>query len=110
MGVSAARSTTGIAGAALSLGGIVVVDFVDMDSIEHRRQLVEAMAHVLRHDPTRTKIIGLSDIGLMELTRKRTRSGFRATLTQPCPTCTGKGRIIRSDVITALARSRRRPR
>jgi ribonuclease G len=89
------------------LGGIVVVDFVDMESIEHRRLLVEAMTGALRNDPARTKIIGLSDIGLLQLTRKRTRSGLSAALTQACPTCSGEGRIVLSEVVAALARSRK---
>jgi ribonuclease G len=85
----------------------VVVDFVDMESVEHRRQLVDAMTTALRDDPARTKIISLSDIGLMQLTRKRTRSGFHAVLTQACPTCSGEGKIVRSEIVAALGRHRR---
>jgi ribonuclease G len=88
------------------LGGIVVIDFVDMESVEHRRQLVDTMTTALRDDPARTKIISLSDIGLMQLTRKRTRSGFHAALTQACPTCSGEGKIVRSEIVAALSKPR----
>jgi ribonuclease G len=88
------------------MGGIVVVDFVDMDSIEHRRRLVEVMTAALRDDPARSKIVSLSDIGLMQLTRKRARSGLHVALMQPCPSCSGQGRVIRSDVVAALAKTR----
>jgi ribonuclease G len=88
------------------LGGIVVVDFVDMESVEHRRELVDAMSLALRADPARSKIVGLSDIGLMQLTRKRTRSGLRAALTEACPNCAGEGRVLRPEITAALARNR----
>jgi len=86
------------------MGGIVVVDFVDMESEEHRRQLVDATTAALLDDPARTKIVDLSDIGLMQLTRKRSRSGLHVALTQPCPGCSGSGRTVRAEVLAALAR------
>ena len=86
------------------MGGIVVVDFVDMEAEVHRRQLVDAMTLALSDDPARTKIVDLSDIGLMQLTRKRTRSGLHVSLTQPCPGCSGSGRTVRPEILAALAR------
>jgi len=91
------------------LGGIIIVDFVDMESLEHRRRLVEVMTAALRNDPARTKIVSLSEIGILQLTRKRTRSGLHAALTQPCPTCAGQGRMIRARVVAALAPSGETP-
>jgi len=87
------------------LGGIVVVDFVDMDSPANRRRLLEVMEQALREDPARTKVVGLSEIGLLQLTRKRTRSGLRAALTQRCEAC-GEGHVLLPEVAAALARSR----
>jgi len=86
------------------LGGIIIVDFVDMESVEHRRRLVEVMGAALREDPVRTKIVSLSDIGILQMTRKRARSGLHTALTQPCPSCAGQGRVIRARVVSELAR------
>jgi ribonuclease G len=85
------------------MGGIVVVDFVDMEADEHRRRLIDAMTEALLDDPARTKIVDLSDIGLMQLTRKRSRSGLHVALTQPCPGCSGSGRTVRPEILAALA-------
>ena len=78
------------------LGGIVVIDFVDMELPDHRQQLLDTMARALREDPARTKIVGLSEIGLLQLTRERTRSNPAVALTRPCPNCAGQGRVART--------------
>jgi len=77
------------------LGGIVAIDFVDMQLEDHRRQLLDAMERALREDPARTKIVGLSEIGLLQLTRERTRSSPAVALTLPCPACAGQGWVRR---------------
>ncbi len=77
------------------LGGIVAIDFIDMAVADHRQQLLDAMERALREDPARTKIVGLSEIGLLQLTRERTRSNPAVALTRPCPSCAGQGRIGR---------------
>lgn len=77
------------------LGGIVVVDFVDLELPEHRTQLVDAMIAALRGDPARTQVLGLSPIGLLQLTRERTRCSPASVLTRACPTCRGRGRVRR---------------
>ena len=84
------------------LGGIIVIDFVDMDSEEHRRQLQALMAESLESDPARTKIVDFSDIGLMQLTRKRTRGGLHAELMERCSACGGVGRLPLPEVTEAL--------
>jgi ribonuclease G len=75
------------------LGGIIVIDFIDMASAESRRQTLEALQQVLAADSAKTKIVGLSDLGLMQLTRKRTRPSLKALTTLPCPHCRGWGRV-----------------
>jgi len=75
------------------LGGIIVIDFIDMASEESRRQTLEALQQVLAGDSAKTKIVGLSDLGLMQLTRKRTRPSLEALTTSPCPLCRGRGRV-----------------
>jgi ribonuclease G len=75
------------------LGGIIVIDFIDMEEPEHRRSLYEALAAELETDPARTQLLPMSDIGLIQLTRKRTRPSLDRTLSRECPYCHGSGRI-----------------
>jgi ribonuclease G len=83
------------------LGGIIVVDFIDMDRPESRRQVIEALETALRQDRARTKIVGLSELGLLQLTRKRTRPGIAAAMTRPCPLCGGQGRVKSRETVAA---------
>jgi len=75
------------------LGGIVVIDFIDMEQPEHRAALYDALATELARDPARTQLLPMSEIGLVQLTRKRTRPSLERTLTRECPYCAGSGRI-----------------
>jgi len=75
------------------LGGIIVVDFIDMESEASRRQVQQALQEALADDRARTKIVGISELGLVQMTRKRTRPGLAETLTRPCPACDGRGRV-----------------
>jgi len=91
------------------LGGIIVVDFIDMERQDHRQRVIDALAHALQRDRSRTKVIGLSELGLLQLTRKRTRSGLGATLTRACASCAGSGRTktaetVAFDALTELRR------
>ncbi len=85
------------------LGGIIVIDFIDMESPESRRKVTEALIEALKSDPARTKVGGLGEFGLLQLTRKRTRSAFARLLTRPCPRCAGLGRVRRSETVAAEA-------
>jgi len=85
------------------LAGIIVVDFIDMDRPEHRAQVLTALEAALRRDRARTKIVGLSDLGLLQLTRKRTRAGLEAVLTRPCPACSGSGRLKSPETLALEA-------
>ena len=75
------------------LGGIIVVDFIDMENLDNRRALYDALAAELARDPARTQLLPMSDIGLVQLTRKRTRPSLDRTLSRECPYCHGSGRI-----------------
>ena len=86
------------------LGGIVAIDFIDMAVADHRQQLLDAMERALREDPARTKIVGLSEIGLLQLTRERTRSNPAVALTRPCPSCAGQGRVARTTLSGSSSR------
>jgi ribonuclease G len=85
------------------LGGIIVIDFIDMERPENGRRVLEALEAALARDRARTKIVGLSELGLVQLTRKRTRAGFAQTVTEACPTCRGVGRVKSPDVVAGEA-------
>ena len=75
------------------LGGIIVIDFIDMEEADHRQAVYDALAEELTSDPARTQLLPMSDIGLIQLTRKRTRPSLDRTLSRECPYCHGSGRI-----------------
>ncbi len=74
-----------------NLGGIIIIDFIDMEEPEHRRQVLQALEKALRGDHVKTNISSVSPLGLVEMTRKRTRDSLEHLLCQPCPTCEGRG-------------------
>ncbi len=82
------------------LGGIIVVDFIDMDRMEHRKMVFKALQEALKEDRSRTNILHVSDLGLVEMTRQRTRPSLSSLLTESCPYCDGHGRILSVDTIT----------
>jgi ribonuclease G len=76
-----------------NLGGIIVVDFIDMQAEEHRAAVLEELKRALARDRTRTTVNGFSTLGLVEMTRKRTRESLAHVLCEPCPTCDGRGAV-----------------
>jgi ribonuclease G len=83
------------------LGGLLVVDFIDMADAGHRRSVFEKFEAELAKDRARTRILQLSEFGLVEVTRQRSRGNLEKTLTRPCPECSGRGRV-RTDLTLAL--------
>ena len=75
------------------LGGIVIVDYIDMEREENRNKLIKAFKEELAKDRSRTKISKISDLGLVEMTRKRVRESLEHVLTDTCPYCEGRGRV-----------------
>ena len=73
-----------------NLGGIIIIDFIDMQDEDHRRQVLQALEKSLVTDHARTHISSVSPLGLVEMTRKRTRESLEHLLCQPCPTCEGR--------------------
>lgn len=82
------------------MGGIIVVDFIDMSKGEHRQQLYEHMREVMANDRARHNILPLSKFGLMQITRQRVRPVLDITTTETCPSCFGKGEIQPSLLFT----------
>ena len=74
-----------------NLGGIIVVDFIDMSGSAHRDAVLQELRKALARDRTRTSVNGFTTLGLVELTRKRTRESLAHLLCEPCPTCAGRG-------------------
>ncbi|MGB9620147.1 MAG: Rne/Rng family ribonuclease, partial [Armatimonadota bacterium] len=75
------------------IGGIIVIDFIDMASAKDRQKVVSALEKELHKDRTRTKICHISPLGLVEMTRKRTGETLTELVTEPCPYCQGRGRV-----------------
>jgi len=76
-----------------NLGGIIIVDFIDMTREEHREAVLAEFRKQLSRDRTRTTLSGFSALGLVEMTRKRTRESLAHMLCQPCPTCEGRAQV-----------------
>jgi len=74
-----------------NLGGIIIIDFIDMEEEEHRRQVLQALEKALAKDHARTHVSTVSQLGLVEMTRKRTRESLAHQLCMPCPACEGRG-------------------
>ena len=76
-----------------NLGGIIIVDFIDMQTEEHRKAVLEEFQKALERDHTRLTVNGFTALGLVEMTRKRTRESLAHVLCEPCPTCGGRGKV-----------------
>ena len=76
-----------------NLGGIIVLDFIDMESNEHRNAVLDELRRAMARDRTRITLNGFTALGLVEMTRKRTRESLAHVLCEPCPTCGGRGAV-----------------
>ena len=82
-----------------NLGGIIIIDFIDMEDTEHQRQVLRMLEKVLEKDHAKTKISQVSDLGLVEMTRKRTRESLGQMLCEPCHHCEGRGEIKTAETV-----------
>lgn len=82
------------------IGGIIVVDFIDMASAADRKKLLSYFQSILKRDRARTRVGRISSLGLVELTRKRTDESVTEAITSVCPTCSGAGRVPSSDTVS----------
>jgi ribonuclease G len=76
-----------------NVGGIIIIDFIDMEKEANRRKVYDALKEALKKDKARTNILKISELGLVEMTRQRTRESLENQLLSPCPHCNGRGRI-----------------
>jgi ribonuclease G len=82
-----------------NVGGIIVIDFIDMANRENRTRVFESLVEELKKDKSKVRIAGLSELGLVEMTRKRTRESLLASLTETCYTCHGKGYLKSPETV-----------
>ncbi len=82
-----------------NLGGIIIIDFIDMDNEEHRASVLSEFKKALARDRTRMTVNGFTALGLVEMTRKRTRESLAHVLCEPCPTCQGRGEVKTAQTI-----------
>jgi len=82
-----------------NLGGIIIIDFIDMRDEAHRQQVLEAFERALQPDHAQTQVAPISPLGLVEMTRKRTRESLEHLLCVACPTCEGHGSIRSAETV-----------
>jgi ribonuclease G len=82
-----------------NLGGIIIIDFIDMAEEEHRRQVLQTLQDRLAGDHAKSHITHVSPLGLVEMTRKRTRESLEHLLCQPCPSCEGRGFVKTAETV-----------
>jgi ribonuclease G len=82
-----------------NLGGIIIVDFIDMETDEHRNAVLNEFRKALARDRTRMTVNGFTQLGLVEMTRKRTRESLAHVLCEPCPVCRGRGELKTAQTV-----------
>ena len=83
-----------------NIGGLIIIDLIDMESADHREKTYRALRDALRRDKARTNILKISELGLVEMTRKRTRENLVQTLCEPCTHCEGRGYLLSDETVT----------
>ncbi|WP_280539581.1 ribonuclease G [Chromohalobacter sp. 11-W] len=82
-----------------NLGGIIIIDFIDMEELEHQRQVLRVLEKALERDHAKNKLTGVTELGLVQVTRKRTRESLEQTLCEPCLTCQGRGTLKTPETV-----------
>jgi ribonuclease G len=82
-----------------NLGGIIIIDFIDMEEPDHRENVLHVLEQSLARDHARTQITPVSPLGLVEMTRKRTRESLQHILCEDCPSCAGRGFLMTAETV-----------
>lgn len=82
-----------------NIGGIIIIDFIDMRDIEHRHQVLQTLQKGLEKDHAKNAVSTVSSLGLVEMTRKRTRESLEHILCEDCPSCSGRGRLKTAETV-----------
>jgi len=88
-----------------NIGGIIVVDFIDMAREANRKLVMQTLEEEIRKDRTKINILGITQLGLVEMTRKKTRPSLGETLQKPCPYCEGRGRVLSEETMGIALRN-----
>lgn len=83
------------------IGGIIIIDFIDMGKEESRGKVLEVLNNALKKDRTKTNVVGFTGLGLVEMTRKKVRRRLSSKLLRPCPYCHGTGRVYSENMVVA---------
>ena len=86
------------------IGGIILVDFIDMESESHRKKVMAALHEAVRRDRSKVHIIDLTGLGLVEITRKRMYQDLEEVMREPCPYCEGRGRVLSAETMALRVR------
>ena len=84
------------------IGGIIVIDFIDMEIKANRDEVMRAFRDALARDKTRTQVFEISELGLVEMTRKRISEGLVESFTETCPTCDGRGFVLDEALLRSM--------
>lgn len=90
------------------IGGIIIIDFIDMSSEEHQQQVLQCLQEMLKKDRTKTNVLGLTQLGLVEMTRKKVRPDLRSMLLKECSYCEGRGRVLSEETVAIQLKRRLR--
>lgn len=82
-----------------NLGGIIIIDFIDMDDAEHQRQVLRLLEKSLERDHAKVKLTGVTELGLVQMTRKRTRESLEQVMCEPCEVCHGRGMLKTAETV-----------
>ena len=82
-----------------NLGGIIIIDFIDMEEVDHRSNVLNALEQALARDHARHQITPVSPLGLVEMTRKRSRESLQHVLCEDCPSCDGRGFVMTAETV-----------
>jgi ribonuclease G len=81
------------------IGGIIIIDFIDMNSQDHQKMVIDTLETELKKDRTKANVLGITNLGLVEMTRKKVRQSLDEVLEKVCPYCEGRGRILSEETM-----------
>ncbi|MDD4495342.1 MAG: Rne/Rng family ribonuclease [Eubacteriales bacterium] len=85
------------------IAGIIIIDFIDMENRGHQKEVLNTLKHALNNDRTKSIVVGMTGLGLIEMTRKKVRPGLNAFMTAECPYCEGTGTVMAPESIALSA-------
>lgn len=85
-----------------NIGGIIIIDFIDMNNEKHEEEVLKTLENELKKDRTKSTVLGMTQLGLVEMTRKKVRSRLTAKLLKECPYCNGTGKVYSEELILSL--------